>query len=89
MNVCLCVYRWVQVPTEARGFRSPRAGARGSELPVVGVGNQTWVLCKNSYLSSPFACVCVCVLLFIGIWNKIYILSECDFNHDWIIEKFL
>lgn len=75
MNVCLCVYRWVQVPTEARGFRSPRAGARGSELPVVGVGNQTWVLCKNSYLSGPFACVCVYYCLLGSEIKSIYLVN--------------
>lgn len=46
----------MQVPREAiEAVRSPEAGIRGNfELPDMGAGNQTKVLCETSKLSSWF-----------------------------------
>lgn len=49
-NVCA----WRQVPAEARGVPSSRAGVTGvCKLPVVNIGNWTWLLCKISKCSQP------------------------------------
>lgn len=56
---CLCmgVHTPVQVPLEAKGFRSSKAGITGScELPDVVAVNRTWVLCKSRRSSlSPYS----------------------------------
>lgn len=40
---------YVQAPTETRGQLFPESGATvGFEPPIVGAGNQTLGLCKNS-----------------------------------------
>jgi hypothetical protein len=65
--VCVCVYVRVQVcalgPPVRRCFKcpeeyiiSPGAGVAGSpELPSMGSGNQTWVLCKSGKCSKPLS----------------------------------
>lgn len=53
------MYTSMQVPEGARGIGSPGAGVRDTcKLPVIGAGNQIWVLYKNSrgplgHLSNP------------------------------------
>lgn len=48
VGACACV----EAPTETRGVESP--GVTGSrDLPVIGAGSQTWILCKSSAHSYP------------------------------------
>lgn len=52
--MCAHVGTWscVEASTETRDIESP--GVTGSrDLPVMGAGSQTWILCKSSALSYP------------------------------------
>lgn len=55
LNVCMCVCVFMQVYLEARqGVGSSGAGVPGvSDLPIVGVGNGTWVLSGSSRHPQP------------------------------------
>jgi hypothetical protein len=52
MSVGMCVHTiFVQVHSEARGRQTPRTGVISSCVPNLSVGNQIWVLWKNTKLS--------------------------------------